>query len=121
MNRVVDPAVLTALQQEAGADRAREIVARYLATLEERLYMLRGAVAAYNSAGALVTLRGLSEASTVVGAHQLGQLADSLEPALRRGNFRPARDALPELLQLVAATKSALAPVLDPSAVRTAP
>jgi HPt (histidine-containing phosphotransfer) domain-containing protein len=117
MNPVVDPAVLTALEQEAGAERTRELVARYLATLEERLYVLRGAVAAYNSAGALVTLRGLRGASTVVGAHQLAELADSLEPSLRRGNFRPARDALPELLQLVAATKAALTPVLDPNTI----
>jgi HPt (histidine-containing phosphotransfer) domain-containing protein len=121
MNPVVDPAVLTALQQEAGAERAREVVARYLAMLEERVYMLRGAVAAYNSAGALTTLRGLGEASAVVGAHQLAHLADSLESSLRRGNFRPARDAMPELLQLVAATKAALTLVLDPSTVTTAP
>lgn len=117
MNPVMEPAVLTALEHEAGAERVREIVSRYLATLEERLYFLRGALAAYNSADALVTLRGLQRASAVVGARQLAELADSLEPSLRRGNFRPARDALPELLQLAAATKAVLTPVLGTSMV----
>ncbi|TRW43930.1 hypothetical protein [Georgenia yuyongxinii] len=119
MNPVVEPAVLTALEHDAGAERVREVVGRYLATLEERLYFLRGALAAYNSADALVTLRGLRRASTVVGAHQLADLADSLEPSLRRGNFRPARDALPELLQLAAGTKAALTPVLGTTMVTT--
>ncbi|WP_127131091.1 hypothetical protein [Georgenia sp. SYP-B2076] len=109
----IDLAVLRTLGEEVGTDSARAYVARYVATLDERIYMLRVALTACHTAQALVALRGLRSESVAVGAWELAEVAASVEPTLRHGNYRPAREALPEILQLAAATSAALTKVVS--------
>ena len=104
----IDLAVLRTLGTEVGTARAQACVTSYLATMDERIYLLRVALTACNTAQALVALRDLQEASVTVGAWELAELAASVESALRHGGYKQEREALPELLQLAAATSVAL-------------
>lgn len=105
---VIDRTAQRLLGEQTGPDGAREFVARYLATLDDRLYLLRAALASQDTARALVALRGLRSTSAMVGAADLAELASHLEPSLRNGNFRPVRELLPELVDLAARTATAL-------------
>ncbi|MHB1063476.1 MAG: Hpt domain-containing protein [Georgenia sp.] len=105
---VIDRTAQRALDEQAGPQGAREFVARYLATLDDRLYLLRAALAAQDTARALVSLRGLQSTSAMVGAADLAELARQAEPSLRHGNFKPVRDLLPEMVELASRTATAL-------------
>lgn len=105
---VIDRTAQRVLVEQHGSAGAREFVARYLATLDDRLYLLRAALAAQDTARALVALRGLRSTSAMVGATDLAELADRLEPPLRNGNFRHVREVLPELVDVAAQTATAL-------------
>lgn len=115
---VIDRTARRLLDEQAGPQAARDFVARYLATLDDRLYLLRAALAAQDTARALVSLRGLQSTSAMVGAADLAELARTIEPSLRHGNFRPAREALPELMELAAQTAAALRAKIHLAGVR---
>ncbi|MFH5824816.1 hypothetical protein [Georgenia sp. AZ-5] len=115
MDAIVDSAVVRALNEELGAERAGALGASYLATLEERVYHLRAALAAFDSNRAVIALRGLRSASELVGARALATAVAEIEPAVRAGRYAPARSALPEIMQLAAATTRELSDLLNAS------
>jgi hypothetical protein len=112
MGTPIDRGAVRALAENVGRARAQVVLEQYVATLDERLYMLRSALTAFNTARALVALRGLKEVSAKVGAIELAALAEATLPAVQGGNYRASRDALPQILELAAATKVAVAQVL---------
>ncbi|GAA1634884.1 hypothetical protein [Georgenia ruanii] len=113
MEEIIDRGALAALVDDIGTERVQTIVGSYLATLDERVYHLRAALVACDTERALIALRGLGSASTLVGAQQLAEIVREVEPALANGSDGPARAALPELMLSAAATTGVLLAVLS--------
>jgi HPt (histidine-containing phosphotransfer) domain-containing protein len=113
VEEIIDRVALGALVEDIGTDRAQTIVGSYLATLDERLYHLRAALAACDTERAIIALRGLGAASDLVGARELSRIVRQVEPALSRGSYGPARESLPELLLSAAATTGVLIAALS--------
>ena len=113
MEETIDRVALGALVEDVGAQRAQTIIGSYLATLDERVYHLRAALAVCDTERAIIALRGLGSASDLVGARELSRIVRQVEPALSRGSYGPAREALPEILLSAAATTGVLLAVLS--------
>lgn len=110
---MIDRVALAVLVDDIGTERVQTLVGSYLATLDERVYHLRAALAACDTERALIALRGLGSASALVGARQLVEIVREVEPALSHGSYGPARAALPEILLSAAATTGVLLAVLS--------
>ncbi|WP_448070990.1 hypothetical protein [Georgenia yuyongxinii] len=118
---IIDREALGALAEDVGTERVRTIVGSYLATLDERVYHLRAALAGCDTERAIIALRGLRSASALVGARELAAIVEEAEPALARGRYGPARAALPEIMLSAAATAGMLRAVLSEPAASGTP
>ena len=94
--------LMPALGTDANLNGVAEQAAYFAELLDRRLFRLRMALRGTDVTRALIATRALCSTARSIGANDLDALAVSIEPWIRRGEFRRASAALSTIERMVA-------------------